>query len=590
MRFPMKLFTDPRVERIGGCFGTQIGKTTILFACLGYVIDQDPGSTMLMYPTDNTGKAVSKDRIQPMIEDCPALRQHMTGRADDWQLLAYTLDRMTVRFASSESEASVRSHPMRYLFKDESSVGAPAVWAEADNRTKTFWNRKILEFSTPRIAQDSIWTYLGLKKKETVKGITHRTEDYIPTSGTSVYWYHVPCPHCGEFIRLEFDQVRWPDDCAIRELDARGWYECQACKKKILDSHKPMMLSKGEWISPNPGGRWVGLHLNSLYGPWDSCRFGAIAALYLRAKATGDPDQMAKFYNSYFALPYDLSEDGAVIIADGAIEHRRQRYSRNQIPEGVKALILGADVRETELHYVVQGWGANSESWRVSWGIVADELALEDWLKSAVWQHPTAGPMGITAGGIDCRYKTHEIVEMCRRLRFIRAVRGEDVITDPKNKQTMAWRTTVIDRDARGKAIPGGLQGYRVNTIYFKEMIYQRINRVDPKSPDLWHMPEDRDAVYEKHMQSEEEKIIRQRGSGMLKRVWVPRKGFEANHFLDCEVYGCAIAHAYKLFYLPPDAPVLSGYFQAGAKEQAKKAETGVRPAFVDPGRLSIRT
>lgn len=590
MRFPLRLFTDPMVDRIGGCWGTQSGKTTVMWACLGYVIDQDPGPAMMMVPTEAFGKSVSKDRLQPLILDCPSLRRHMTGRADDFGLLSYAFDRMTVRFAFAESAVSVRSHPVRYLFKDESSAVDAATWAEADSRTKTYWNRKILEFSTPRLVQDSIWSYLGLKVRENVKGVTLSSQDYEAKSLTSVYFHYVPCPHCGHFQRLEFTGIRWNPDSAVRDLDGQGWYECEnpRCKGKITDADKPAMLAKGEWRSDNPGGRWVGLHLNSLYAPWDSCRFGVIAAAYLRAKMSGDPDQEATFIRDYLALPYNHEAAGTVLVDETAIEKRHQAYLRNQVPAPVKVLIVGADVREMQVHWVVQGWGANSESWRIAWGILPDIPAFEDWARSAQWVHATDGPMSLTAGGIDSRYKSHEVIEMCKRLRFMRAIRGEDEIVDPRKRTPVPWRTIILDRDARGKPIVGGMQGYRVNTMFFKEMLYQRINRTDEKTPDLWHLPADRDEVYERHLQSEHEIIERERGSGKLRKKWVVRKGFDANHYLDCEVYGMAIAHAYKLFYLQADAPVLMGYLTPRKAEAPGAPKEPVRGAFVDPGRLRI--
>lgn len=594
VRFPMRCFTNPHVERIGGCWGTQTGKTTCEWACLGYVIDQDPGPTLLMYPTENVAKAVSKDRLQPLITDCPSLSRHLTGRADDFQLLSYTFDRVTVRFAFAESPPSVRSHPMRYVFKDESSAVQSAAWSEVDSRTKTFWNRKIVEFTTPRLQEDSIWSFMGLRRKPTIQGVSYNSDDWESGSTTSVYWYWVPCPLCGAFQRLEFRGLRWPEDCAIRDLDARGWYECEACKGRITDTHKPGMLAAGEWRSSNPGSRWVGLHLNSLYAPWDSCRFGAIAAAYLRARRAADPDQEAVFIRDWLALPYNYQEAGATLVSDTAIEKHRQQYLKNQVPEAVKALVIGADVRELQVHVVVVGFGANSETWRITWQIFADLAQFEEWVKRVRWQHPTAGEISITTGGIDSRYKTYEVIELCRRLRFLRAVRGEETVMDNARKAAVPWRTTILDRDARGKALPGGLQGYRVNTLYFKELIYARVNHTDPAAPDLWHVPADRDEAYERHLQSEQEIVIRQRGTGRFVRKWVTRKGYESNHFLDCEVYAHAVAHAYKLFYLRGEDPVLPGYYgaPAGGGDVTKPREGGAsrRAPYVDPTRIRLST
>ena len=99
LRKPMEMFTDPSVVYIFLCTGTQIGKTVFIFSLLNYIIDYKPAATMLLYPSMDLAKAVSKERIRPMFYDCPSMAAHVTDDSNDLQLLQYTLDRMTVRFA-----------------------------------------------------------------------------------------------------------------------------------------------------------------------------------------------------------------------------------------------------------------------------------------------------------------------------------------------------------------------------------------------------------------------------------------------------------------------------------------------------------
>jgi phage terminase large subunit GpA-like protein len=596
MRFPLQLFTDPGIERIGGALATQVGKTTMIFCMLGYIIDFDPGPTMVLYPTQDTAKAVSKDRIQPLIQDCPSLARHLTGIEDDLQLLSYTFDRLTVRFAWAQGQSTIRSHPIRYLFKDESSAVFSGAWSEADNRTKAYYNRRIVEFSTPRTETDSVWSYLGLKLREGAEANSYCSADWIPGSSTSVYWYEMPCRSCGKFFRFEFSGLRWPEDCAIRELDDKGRYECPHCRYQHTDSDKPALLSSGEWRSPNTGGRWVGLHMNSLYGPWDTCRFGAVAAQYLRAKLRRDPEVMAAVVNNYFALPFSFEQAGATLVSQTALDatHTASGYKRNQVPEAVRAITLGADVRGTEIHYVVDGWGAAGESWRISWGILEDLPHLEDFVKSSTWDHPTAGKIRIAVAGIDSRYRRHDVVELCRRFQILKAVQGEQRIQEPTSSGQLPWKTTMLDRDSKGKPVVGSLVGYRVNTLYWKEYIYSRINEPErDQVAGTWHMPEDTDEVFDRHMRSEQEVMRRKRGSGELVRLWVLRKGYEANHYLDAQVYSCAIAHAFKLFRLTAESPVIGAAAAAAPARTAQAAAAGAggdrRAPWVDPNRMRLR-
>jgi len=53
--------------------GTQIGGSEALYNAIGYVVDQSPCPIMLVMPTTDTGKRISKQRLQPMIDDMPCL-------------------------------------------------------------------------------------------------------------------------------------------------------------------------------------------------------------------------------------------------------------------------------------------------------------------------------------------------------------------------------------------------------------------------------------------------------------------------------------------------------------------------------------
>lgn len=584
LREPLRLFSDSRTRRIMLCFGAQAGKTTFIFCVLGYIIDYDPGPTMLVYPTLDMARGVSKDRIQPMIQDCPALRRHLTGRDDDLQLLAYTFDRCTVRFAWSNSESATRSHPIKYLLKDELSAFAPGASAAADERVKTFWNHKIVSTSTPKFADDQMWREMGLAPRDEAA----KAEALFDTTGwaakgaTSVFFYHVPCPHCGRKIRLEFSGLRWETDCAIRDLDDRGWYECQLCHGRIEDADKIKAMKEGEWRSENPGGKWCAYHLNSLYAPWDTCRFGSIARKYLVAKSHQDPEEMQAFVNNYLALPYSLEQTGIEIVSDAAVENAAGDYRRNTVPAGVKALVLGADVQGDCAYFVTIGIGANSEAWVISWGMLSSEAALPDEATRTL-AHPAGGMVRVVAGGVDARFKGQAVFDVCRRYRVLKPVNGQDTIREPGKTTPIPFKTWTPDRDIKGRTPTGALTGLSVNTVYFKQIIYARLNPPDGQAR-LLHLPSDADEMLRRHLQSEQEITVRRRGSAGYEKRWVKRKGFEANHLLDCTVYALAIAHAARLWRLPESAGI-AGVAPAPAAPADGEAPAAPKPPAQQPRR-----
>ncbi len=572
LRGPLDAFSNDEIERIALCFGTQSGKTTFLQCCIGFTVDNDPGPTMFVRPTMSDATDFSNDRMIPFLLDCPATMQHVIGKIEDRiRTLEYRFDRMTLRYAWSQSEVSVRGHPIRYLFKDETSAFAPGASALADERTKTYWNRKIIETSTPSQEEDTIWRFLGLKRaSEIPENEMLNSTAYQPQSSTTVYYYHIPCPHCNEFIRLEISQIRWPEDCALRDIDMLGWYECQHCKKKITDADKSRALEQGQWLTDNPGGRWIGYHLNSLYAPWASCRFGAIAAEYIKARRSNDYEVMKSFVNNWLALPYSLEDLGANVITLTSIENSRMRpFRKNELVPEIKALTIGADVQGDRIYWVVLGWSATEEitdglverqlkTHVVSWGQAADFSEFYDSVVGYKWNHPTHGPMQPACGAVDGRYRSGEVKAFVTKYPHISYILGERNVRSAGTKNILPFRATHIDRDSKGRAAMNSKIGYRINTVYWKQWLYRRISVIGDAT--VFHLPQEDNhdtRAYIRHLSSEVEVAERKKGSTAIERVWKVRKGYEANHWLDATVYASAIANIKGLFQLTGESKPL---------------------------------
>src|SRR3989338_11443004 len=105
----MDAFTDPFVEEITVMAASQVGKTEAMFNMLGFIIDQDPGPTLMVLPRADDAKSVSYNRIKPMIEGSPILERYIPENSDDITKLEYHFDRMILYFAGSNSPADLAS-------------------------------------------------------------------------------------------------------------------------------------------------------------------------------------------------------------------------------------------------------------------------------------------------------------------------------------------------------------------------------------------------------------------------------------------------------------------------------------------------
>ena len=263
----MDEFNNYETEEIVYVKPTQVGGTECLQNMVGYIVQQDPAPTMIVYPTDTLAKSISENRLQPMFKAAPELRKRFDENS---QLQELQFDGMYLTLAGSNSPSSLASKAIRFLFLDEVDKYPGASKKEADpvslarERTKTFHNRKIFITSTPTLKTGHIW-----KAKEDADIEKH---------------YFVPCPHCGEYIELKWKQIHFPKEEGMSYADRAEFatYVCQECGCVITDQDKPEMLRKGEWRTVKENTKFVrkvAFWMNTLYSPF--VRFSEIVKEFL---------------------------------------------------------------------------------------------------------------------------------------------------------------------------------------------------------------------------------------------------------------------------------------------------------------------
>src|SRR5947207_4398298 len=209
-------------ERVVFMKGAQIGGTECGNNFVGYVIHHAPGPIMSIQPTVDMAKRNSKQRIDPLIEESPVLRELVSdprSRDSGNTMLAKEFPGGILVMTGANSAVGLRSMAARYLFLDEVDAYPGDVDGEGDPvnlalaRTRTFARRKGFMISTPKITGRS------------------RIEASFEDSDQRYYW--VPCPHCNEYQILKFAQV-----CLhTRELE-KAVYVCEHCEGEIENHEK----------------------------------------------------------------------------------------------------------------------------------------------------------------------------------------------------------------------------------------------------------------------------------------------------------------------------------------------------------------
>jgi phage terminase large subunit GpA-like protein len=503
-------------ERVVVMSGAQIGKTECGNNWIGYVIHHSPGPMLMVQPTVEVAKRVSKQRIAPMIDATPVLRSRVAeSRARDSgnTVQVKEFDGGLLIITGANSGAGLRSMPIRFLFMDEvdeypgdvDGQGDPVALAE--KRTATFPRRKVFLTSTP-----------------TLKGLSRIEREYL---GSDQRRYYLQCPLCGcaEYLswrdpahhRIEWDEGR-PETAHM---------VCAGCGERVEERHKTEMLEHGMWrATAISEEHTAGFHLSALYSPLGWKSWARCAREFLSAKE--DPFRLKTWVNTVLGETWE--ERGDSINAHD-LSLRRERYPA-EVPTGVGELVAAVDVQGDRLEAVVKGFGAGEESWLIAFTQIHGDPAREsvwhelDQFLSQEFTHesgrkPRIGTTVVDSGGAH----TEQVYRYARaRLdRRVFPVKGGSIAGRP-----LVERPSVHNR-------------YRVPLFVLcvdtgKDIVLSRL-RVSAPGPGYVHLPEWADEEYLAQLTAE--KAIRKyaKGRGAV-REWVKLR--ERNEALDLEVYALA--------------------------------------------------
>lgn len=468
VREVLQCFRDERVSDLVLCWGTQTAKTLTSMVGAAWRIVNRPSPALWVMPNEDLAASFSETRWMPLVEDCAPLAAKRHPNQRKFTKLAQDFMQSTLHFVGSNSPANLASRPISFLVLDEtdkyathSKQGTEAGALHlAENRTKSFANPLRVKTSTPTVDDGTIWSEFLL---------------------TDQRYYFLPCPHCAKLFRFEWSGVRWDQaargangvwDLVRVRISAR--YECPHCAGEINDGHKSRMLRDGKWIATNDGadGGRRGYHLNSLYAPWKSCSFGALAVRFLQAQS--DRSLLQDFMNSTLALPW---VDQVERVRDEDVLQLRGKYSIGTIPVEPALVILTADPGEKETHWAVHALAPNGELFLVDYGKVIAITDLLQLLKEKQYVDCTGKLHGIHTGIVDSGYQTEIVYRVCNFSPWNQRLypsRGVDAGGKPWNMSQVHGHPQLLL--------------YVYSDFVLKSSYY--LDRIAKRLPPLYHLPE----------------------------------------------------------------------------------------------------
>jgi hypothetical protein len=526
VREPLEAFRNRNVTDLSLCWGTQTGKTMVIMGGAAYKIVNDAMNTLWVMPNADLCKSFSRNRWQPMVENCFPLKLQKPKDRFLWKTMEQFFHKTTLTFVGSNSPANLASRPAglllldeidKYELKGDKEAGA---LQNAEERTKTFPYPLRVKTSTPTTAHGEIW------------------REFL--SGDQRFFY-VPCPNCKEMIRLEWANVRWWDkDESDSKIDGEWnlelvrrntYYRCQHCEFHVRDGQKTAMLRDGEWrahnLNASPGRR--SYHLNSLYAALKETTWGNLAVKWLQTKSS--MTRRHAFINSTLAEVWDDER-----ATDDTPVHTTV-FALGDLPT-TRIPIMTIDCQEGHYWALIRYWGRGSESWLIWEGRVETSEELE-----ALQAEHQVEPHRV---GIDMAHRPNESARLIVKNGW-RGLWGSDKKgfshTLGNGARVIRDFSPVQYRDPHVGTVHQSDTNQRAMYIFWSnDRVKDRLEILRHTQPTKFHVPSTVSNHYIRQINSEIKMTRIAPITGRLVHYWKQIR--KDNHLRDTELMGLAMALA----------------------------------------------
>jgi phage terminase large subunit GpA-like protein len=503
----------------------QITGTQLILNWNGYSVAVCPGPFLIVEPTVDMAKKLSKQRLQEMIQDSPVLNGLIKpSREKDGgnTLLCKEYPGGVTILTGAGSASALRMMPVRNLALDEVDSYELDLDGEGDpialaiKRTTTFGRRrKIFILSSP-----------------TEKDNSRIEREYLLSDQRR---YNLPCPHCNYTQHLQWSGIKFEHDEKYK-LKSEVTYVCEKCGCHIEERNKTDMLAGGRWIAENPDGRCPGFHINGLYSPLGWLSWEDITLEFLKFKKLKDEPLQKAWTNTVLAETW---ESKGATLEHSYLFNRREPVS-DQINPDVVLLTCSVDVQDDRLECKVVGWQAGEEC-----RVIEVKHFVGSPAKMLVWENLREyiqktfshenGLMRIVATTIDTgghyTSETYEFVKSCDPTSVF-AIKGSSTPGSP-----------VSGKPSKQK---NGVDLYLIGTDTIKNLLFGRLLIEEP-GPGYVHFPDTLDAEYFKQLTAEKRKTVYVKG--FKKDEWVKIR--KRNEKLDLMVYNIAALYIIAFVVFP---------------------------------------
>ena len=505
---------------------SQISGTQLIINWAGYCIHLCPGPGMIVEPTVDLAKTLSKQRLAPAIRDTPVLEERITpAREKDSgnTVLSKEYPGGVIVLRGANSAAGLRMMPIRFLSLDEVDAYPVDVEGEGDpvslaeKRTVTFGSRrKVFILSSPT---------------ETGASLIEREFDQSDQRR-----YNVPCPHCGTKQVLSWKNIKFDRDEKYN-LIGDVTYMCNTCAALIEERYKTEMLAKGQWIAENQeNGACPGFHLNALYSPIGWFSWADIVKDFLKFKKLKSEPLQKTWTNTILAESWE--SQGKEVEYTG-LYNRREEFGK-EINSDIVIITASVDVQDDRVEVKTVGWATFEESFVLETKYLMGSPGLPTvWKNLDVFLKKTyvhkCGLMRIVCTAVDTGgHHTKEVYDFAKEREHLNvyAIKGASLPGQP-----------ISGKPSKQK---NGVNLYMIGTDTAKDLLFHRLTISEP-GPGYIHFPTTLTEEYFKQLTAEKKKT--KYVKGFKKFEWVKTR--DRNEALDLFVYNIAALNIVAFIVYP---------------------------------------
>ena len=527
----------------------QWGKTvSVLQPTLGAWHEYTPLDSLVVHPTMSAANEWVNNKWLPMRRQAPGLRAIFgDGRGGENRDATFNQETVSrngsLKVASSGSPADLTGTTRRLVILDDLSkyemtdMGDPE--ALATSRAAGFEDAKIARISTAMIAG------------------TCRISRAYDRSDQRLY--EVPCPHCGTFAALTWENFKARID--PERLHA-AHFACDSCGGVIEHHHKEKIVGLGKWVAHNPAGDHPGFHLWRAYVPqrdwasiaveyaqvmgWTRMSLTRAGEVALRSEVEAETEQT--FYNDVLGLPYQQASKGPDWTAlRDRVENADQReiaiLPRGILPATGFILTAGVDCQGDRTEVQIVAHGQNYRRWMIDFVVIPHNISEKaccdalDALLRATWRTQTGLRVGLDMLAIDGGTYTEDVWAFARRHPWSRVI----IVKGSSSQNGPVMLPQKFERRADGQAKRQQKRAFLLNVSQMKADFYNWLAKVDPLERGFVQFAAGLGDEYYRQITSEVRVLKRMRG-GAVVSLWELAEPSRRNEMLDTCLYAEAAA------------------------------------------------